>query len=474
MPAGVAWSGPSSCAKRRKALADAEDATSSLDRIDAKRFCAKPNDSSLMAALGIFSLEGHSRYRREIRATWMRHAQAANIVARFVLHGLGVRQSELEEASTHGDITFLRAPAVMSCKAGALHKLILWLECAMAAWPKAAMIGKADDDAWIHLPGVAAHVTRSLSALGWLNAPPPPCGGLVWGSMESYHWHEGIHRPVGFMGMRYAYRRLEGNGLLERCRQRGAPRLLALPRRDVPRTWLSGDKDSDDGGSWNGAGGGAPANVTGPFFFAKGPLYLISRTLIRQLLAHPWVRAEAAAAISSGEVEAELLELTWPWEDVFLGAALARAVTCVDGASRTTAEPTDATPPSSHAPATSSMRAGRGASTQASPLAAVHVGATATAGVFSEEWGIKAAPATLVWHMRTKVPERIRTMEEWASHRPRCNLLFERMAYCRTYRACSGALWRACEPAHTRRRDNCSVRLEDVAAWKRQRPVAVA
>ena len=74
---------------------------------------------------------------------------------------------------------------------------------------------------------------------------------------------------------------------------------------------------------------------------------------------------------------------------------------------------------------------------------------------------MKAAPSTLVWHMRTKVPERIRALEAHAA-RSRCELRFEQLA-CRTYTACTGARWRACEPAPSRRAmDNCSSALGDL------------
>ena len=444
----AAWSGPSSCAKRRKYLSNSEERLRGASRSDALSFCPEPDTLPRLAALGILTLEEHVRHRREIRATWLRRAPEAGITARFVLHGLGARTDVLGEAAQHGDVTFLRAPAVMSCKAGALRKLMLWLQCAVAAWPQAAMIGKADDDVWVHLPGVAAHVARSLALLGWRSAAEAtePGSGLVWASFESYHWHEGVHRPVGFMGIRFAHRRLPGTGRLERCRRRLAGRLLPLPRRDVSRAWLSsldGDAGNGMAGSGDVAGGATAANVSGPFFFPKGPLYLISRPLVAGLLSDRWVQEEAEASILSGEREADLLELTWPWEDVFIGAALARVHAGGGGS---------ASERGSGIVGASGRRGGVGgvgkgasrgwraegrrrgehalqrkaeghpgegvAAERPSSFAAVHIGVSGRGGVFVEEWGIKAAPATLLWHMRTKVPERLRTVDDWAGAEP--------------------------------------------------------
>tara|TARA_B110001452_G_scaffold171936_2_gene143994 strand:- start:632 stop:1918 length:1287 start_codon:yes stop_codon:yes gene_type:complete len=378
-------------------------------RADASSFCPLPSPEPLLAALGVFTIDTHGEYRRAIRETWLRAAPAARIAARFVMHGLGARVELLEEAHRHRDTIFVRAQAEMSCKSAPLRKLLLWLACAPAAWPAASLVGKADDDLWVHLPGVALHVSRSLAALEATG--PPQISGVVWGMIESYHWHEGIHRPVGFTGMRWAYRLLPGAGKLEKCRRRSAPQLLP-GRNDVPKWWLSSMDVGTDG----------VGNVTGPFWFAQGPLYLLSGHLAAQVVASEWVQHEADAAARSGDADPTAPEPTWPWEDVFLGAALAHAA-------------------------------------RGERLAAIHVGSTGRPGIFSWEWGVRAAPSTLVWHMRLKNPERIRVLEEWASKNPeRCDLAFDRLD-CRTYVSCATAQWDACEP---RLRGNCSTRLKDV------------
>ena len=183
------------------------------------------------------------------------------MVARFVLHGLGARTSVLAEAASTRDVIFLRAPSVMSCKSGPLRKLWLWLECALSAWPHATMVGKADDDAWLRLPGVALHASRAIAVAAAHTAAAaqatrpaaahdePPLLA-VWASIASFHWHEGMHRPVGYTGQRWAHRMLPGEGFLQRCRSRQAPAKL-LQQRTVPKEWL------------HTAGGDAGPNVTG-------------------------------------------------------------------------------------------------------------------------------------------------------------------------------------------------------------------
>ena len=86
-------------------------------RSDAPAFCPAPNATALLAVLGIFTIDEHARHRSMIRSTWLRGADAAGIAARFVLHGLGARTDVLAESASAGDVVFLRAPAVMSCKA---------------------------------------------------------------------------------------------------------------------------------------------------------------------------------------------------------------------------------------------------------------------------------------------------------------------------------------------------------------------
>ena len=429
-----------SCAA--KAASFAEPSLSG-QRGTAAAFCAQPTDAQLLAALGVFSIDEHVAHRSAVRSTWL--GREPSVAATFVLDGIDARVESLAEAAAHRDMLFVRGSARQTCKQGPLAKLLLWLECALVAWPRAQLVGKADDDLWASLPGVALHVRRSLAVAcravrGAGAGGAAPCAAaesgplLFWGSLETFHWHEGIHRPVGFGGAGVLrallplgggrWRRARANQGLASCQRRPAPRVDWAESRSLPRAW--------EQPGWRGGEGGVEAdssgsNVSGPFFFGKGPLYLVDRRLAAQVVAHADVRREAAAAVRSGEAAGP--ELTWPWEDVFLGYALAHAATSAAAAS---------------APA---------------EIVAVDIGAR---GVFTEGWGVASAPVALLWHMRVKQPARVALVDAWAaSHR--CDLAFDALR-CEEYRSCAGASWRACRPVVDERRNaNCSSRLKDVA-----------
>ena len=94
-------------------------------RFDAAAFCAAPDTSFHHAVLGIFTIDEHERQRHHIRSTWL--GSDSFVLGRFVLHGLGALAAVHNESRAQRDSIFLHAPAVMSCKAGPLRKLLLWL-----------------------------------------------------------------------------------------------------------------------------------------------------------------------------------------------------------------------------------------------------------------------------------------------------------------------------------------------------------
>ena len=275
---------------------------------NAARFCSPPDHRAWLAVLGVFSTAHGARARAALRASWMRRERrddepTETIVPRFVLRGLGVRPELLDEAAAHNDTVFVEAASVMSCKAGPLRKLQLWLSCAVAAWPHARFIGKGDDDVWADLPGVALSVAASLTHLGAGTQ-------LVWGALEAFHWHAHLHRPVGFSQRRVAKHACR---LLVRDSGSDTPGAsLAVPH-DVSygalyaRTRELGLRELRE----TGAAQGAPlqqhtaaarrnATVLGPFAFAKGPLYLVASELVAQLVASAEVRDVARTHEAGG------------------------------------------------------------------------------------------------------------------------------------------------------------------------------
>lgn len=223
--------------------------------LGAMRFCASTIDATpRLAVLGVLTTDDHHAYREAIRVSWMRKAEAADIVVRFVMRGLG--SSAEAEADQHGDIAFVRAPASAHRKNGPLMSLILWWRCAIAEWPKAALVGKADDDIWVQMVATAAHLRGSMAAL---SAQPTlsqigTTPRLFWGLMESFHWSTVKKRPVGFA------KKYGGNGATAECYRRHLN-----PNGSLVRPEVRANRDED---AWRGAHGNG--NLIGPFNFAKG------------------------------------------------------------------------------------------------------------------------------------------------------------------------------------------------------------
>ena len=284
---------------------------------NAARFCSPPDHRAWLAVLGVFSTAHGARARAALRASWMRRERrddepTETIVPRFVLRGLGVRPELLDEAAAHNDTVFVEAASVMSCKAGPLRKLQLWLSCAVAAWPHARFIGKGDDDVWADLPGVALSVAASLTHLGAGTQ-------LVWGALEAFHWHAHLHRPVGFSQRRVAKHACR---LLVRDSGSDTPGAsLAVPH-DVSYGALYA-RTRELGLRETGAAQGAPlqqhtaaarrnATVLGPFAFAKGPLYLVASELVAQLVASAEVRDVARTHKAGGRGARASVQSTQP------------------------------------------------------------------------------------------------------------------------------------------------------------------
>ena len=125
----------------------------------------------LLAALGVMShiSPKQSALRMAIRETWLPEAAAARMAARFVLRadpgadGAAEAAAARHEAAVHGHVLLLpRVRARQGQGAGALSTLMGWFDMAPLCFPAATLIGKAEDDVWIHLPSVAPFLQQSL------------------------------------------------------------------------------------------------------------------------------------------------------------------------------------------------------------------------------------------------------------------------------------------------------------------------
>ena len=74
-------------------------------------FCDGRDGNARLAILGIFSHHTNLRYRDNIRRTWLHNLPAASasesVLTRFVLRGVNVSSSVLDESDAHNDVVFV-------------------------------------------------------------------------------------------------------------------------------------------------------------------------------------------------------------------------------------------------------------------------------------------------------------------------------------------------------------------------------
>ncbi|KAL1522217.1 hypothetical protein AB1Y20_021854 [Prymnesium parvum] len=355
-------------------------------------FCAGGDKSPHFAVLGVLTFEDRLAYRSQIRANWMTPSAVARsgILSRFVLRGVGASAAIEREAEAHGDMVFVHAPNALKRTIGPLVSFVRWLECSVVAWPNAQHIGKADDDVWLHLSSIASVMAASLASLAASSSDGTP-PRLMWGHMETYSWDIAAGRPT-----RHGYTFFKGHD----CKQRRVRREEILAKSLAHANQTPCIAGRDERGVLR-CGGGEKTNVLGPFGFPKGPVFFTSASLVSQLVASVPLRQETARIIQS--VNNSRKEAIKPWEDVYLGMGLARTAVG-DG------------------------------------IALVHIGCA----TYTDEWGFYMSPSTLVWHMRTKVPERIGEAEVWAQQHHCTPVVVGSRCSPQPWSSCTGAKWRRC------------------------------
>lgn len=205
-------------------------------------------DGGLLAVLGILSHEDRLEFRSASRTSWLR-SLPADLRAWFVVRGLDVRQAMLEEASSHRDVIFVNASSKLGRSSGPLVSLFLWYAHAVRHFPDVTLIGKMDDDTWLHGGGLATLLGSSLRWLG-------KASHAYIGRFEQSHWSTASHN--------------------EGPLQLG----VQLPRKTCVRQALK----------------------AGPFAFAKGPIYLVSTALARLVAEANETRREVDYLVSSEAV----------------------------------------------------------------------------------------------------------------------------------------------------------------------------
>lgn len=377
-------------------------------------FCAPPADERrVVGAVGVFTVNSRSELRAAHRRSWLAAppSQPHLLAARFVARGRGDGGSDprddasitllTREARRFGDIIFLDENASLARHVGPLFTLVAWFECAARVWPNALFVGKADDDVWIDLAGVAAHLHSVQAALRELHASPR----IYWGLMEGFSWLTDAKQPVGWS---YGYR-VHSPG--PRCSYAQVPR------------------DGNETGTHEKAG---------PFWFAKGPLFFLSSSLVRELL-EAGMRTTVEDFLTSPKYRRQTQHP--PWEDAFTGFMLA---TAAHAETKVRARRQSAFV--REHPQDSMQHPHRG-----SGLFAVHLGRAA----FAEAWGAYLQERFLrdtvvVFHDNFKWPERIDVIHLWSKiHRCRAltpstlQLTCDQSASTR-YISCTNASWTRC------------------------------
>ena len=350
-------------------------------------FCAPPNAPPLDAVLGVITTQ-QSSWRESVRSSFFRFASEPGLLLRIVLRGINASQLVREEFVRHGDTIFLRAPASLSAGRGPLTSTLLWLSCAVDAWPNARHIGKAEDDTWLHLPDIMSSLRVSRDALAARNVHE-----LYWGHVQSYYWNETAQRPFAF-GHSFGEGTCVVNATGNTTSSRGRFRL------------------------------NSHAVQHGPFSFACGQLYFLSRGVTSQLVNDAPTRRRAAAALgtadtarSGGPAGVDRWRAGQVWEDVWIGYALSQL--------------------------------------RPSPSLGV---VRLSSNMFWETWGFAAMPSTIVWHAKTKDPRRPPRLHEYmVTLQQHCNRRPSAPVQCRDHQSrgavasekktagsCTGGEWVFC------------------------------
>ena len=134
-------------------------------------------------------------------------------------------------------------------------------------------------------------------------------------------------------------------------------------------------------------------------------MYFVSHRLVAQLNVDGALQRQVSATVRSANDSRN--EKFLPWEDVFTGMALAQSAT--GGA-----------------------------------LASVHM----PMALYAEGWQFATTPSVLLWHMKSKIPDRIVEVERWSSQQQPCVPSAVTLTCGNTFTSCNGQKWLRCLSPH--------------------------
>jgi len=159
-------------------------------------------------------------------------------------------------------------------------------------------------------------------------------------------------------------------------------------------------------------------------------MYFVSHRLVAQLNVDGALQQQASATVRSANDSRN--EKFLPWEDVFTGMALAQ-------------------------------------SASGGALASVHM----PMALYAEGWQFATTPSVLLWHMKSKIPDRIVEVERWSSQQQPCVPSAVTLTCGNTFTSCNGQKWLRCLSPHNN--TACStkrVRLNSTKAKPPTRPAS--
>ena len=227
-----------------------------------------------------------ARRRESIRDSWLQFGTHL-IAVRFVLRCGNVSADLRSSLLAAGDCDCVdHVSAAEGRRRGVIASLVWWFTHALLRFPTAAFVGKADSDAFLHLPDVGEHLKAILSA-------------STRGSY-AYYGNIGYYSVVTALDGRLSF---HGFG----------PTFSAA--RHVFRRRVARSGSCEDGSN-----NATSRGCTGPFPFAFGPLVALGRGAATALVRSPGLQNELS------RLDTVLPDDSGPiaTEDVWLGSALWR------------------------------------------------------------------------------------------------------------------------------------------------------
>ena len=271
--------------------------------VNPPRHMAECPNQPFLLALGILSAPGYHGRRMAQRHSWMRWPHVGSTVgkeicAKFIIGLVGLRmalQTTCErELAAHSDMLLVQAIGWNESRVrGPVFSLAWWMQYSARAFQHAQFIGKADDDAYLHIPDLQRLLQVTRNQMG-------PDANVYMGVHTWYHWYESLFDHARH-GWSFPQARRAGGACRATEMQLGVE---ACPLHN-----------------------GSCGRCVGPFAFAAGYLIVCSNPLVRALMAKDAFASETARLMDRDPLQMygkNGKKIEQVMEDVWLGSLLYR------------------------------------------------------------------------------------------------------------------------------------------------------